>query len=112
MTRYLAFSGEFGYSLDLHRYRRDMDPLADFLLNIKEGHCERYAGGLTLMLRSLGIPARVVKGYRGVDHLGEGKYMVRQSQAAYLGSKLLVGDETEGRFWLTLDPTPTSGTNR
>ncbi len=81
LTNYLTQSGEFGYSLDLHRYQMNLDPLADFLLNVKEGHCERFAGGLNLMLRSLGIPARVIKGYRGVEPLEEGRYLVRQRQA-------------------------------
>ena len=107
LTRYLAFSGEFGYSLDLQRSRRDMDPLADFLLNVQEGHCERYAGGLTLMLRSLGIPARVVRGYRGLEHLGEGTYVIRQSQA-HSWVEALVEDDAKTNFWLTLDPTPST----
>ncbi len=102
LTSYLAYSGEFGYSLERIRHRMDMDPLADFLLNVKEGHCERYAGGLTLMLRSIGIPARVVKGYRGLEHLGQGHYLVRQSQAHSWVEALLPDSQ-----WLTLDPTPT-----
>ena len=104
LANHLAFSGEFGYSLDLHRRQMNMDPLADFLLNVKEGHCERYAGGLTLMLRSLGIPARVVKGYRGLESLDPGHYLVRQSQA-HSWVQALVEDGGQAS-WLTLDPTP------
>jgi hypothetical protein len=106
LTRYLAFSGEFGYSLDLRRRYMDVDPLADFLLNVKEGHCERYAGGLALMLRSLGIPARVAKGYRGADNLDGGHYLVRQRQA-HSWVQVLVGENPQAD-WLTLDPTPLS----
>jgi hypothetical protein len=109
LMRYLAFSGDFGYSLDLRRHQFNMDPLADFLLNVKEGHCERYAGGLTLMLRAVGIPARVVRGYRGLDHLGNGVYLVRQNQA-HSWVQALVDDanDEDVKWWLTLDPTPSS----
>jgi hypothetical protein len=111
LTRYLAFSGDFGYSLYLQRRQMSLDPLADFLLNVKEGHCERYAGGLTLMLRSLGIPARVIKGYRGLDYLDDGHYVVRQNQA-HSWVQALITAET-GDCWLTLDPTPaTERTNK
>lgn len=37
----------------------------DFLFNTKEGFCEHYAGAMTFLLRSAGIPARVVVGYQG-----------------------------------------------
>jgi transglutaminase-like putative cysteine protease len=106
LTRYLAFSGEFGYSLYLERRQMNLDPLADFLLNVKEGHCERYAGGLTLMLRALGIPARVTKGYRGLDPLEEGRYVVRQNHG-HSWVQALIRDGN-GEQWLILDPTPGS----
>ncbi len=107
LTQYLAGSGDFGYSLELRRGQLNIDPLADFLLNVKEGHCERYAGGLTLMLRSLGIPARVVKGFRGVQPPERpGVYVIRQNQAHSWVQALAEDDGKD--MWLTLDPTPSS----
>lgn len=41
------------------------DPLRDFLTSKREGHCEYFATATTLYLRSIGIAARVVVGYRG-----------------------------------------------
>ncbi len=112
LTKYLAMSGLFRYSLDLRRKDYNADPTSDFLLNTKQGHCERYASGLALMLRSLGIPARVVKGYR--DHekkIGpegedpaESEYLIRQTQAHSWVQALVVEDGHW--FWLTLDATP------
>ena len=78
---YLALSGEFGYTLDQRREDLSADPAVDFLCNVHAGHCERYASGLTLMLRGCGIPARVVKGFRGAEHQADGVYVVRQSDA-------------------------------
>src|SRR5262249_8357698 len=81
----------------------------DFLLNVKQGHCERFAAGLALMLQSVGVPTRLVKGYRGAEHQENGVYHVLQSHAhswvEALVERPTAGGKTE-RFWLTLDPTP------
>lgn len=108
ICEYLNSSGTYTYSLILRRKNTKIDPMVDFLLNVREGHCERYASGLTLMLRSLGIPCRLIKGYRGADPQGEmGRYQVRFSQA-HSWVQVLVPGESPGSFrWLTLDPTPT-----
>jgi transglutaminase-like putative cysteine protease len=109
LTAYLATSGEYSYTLDLQRVDPTLDPTLDFLWNSKQGHCHRYAGGLTLMLRSLGIPARIVKGFRGANSLGDGAYLVRQNQAHSWVEVLLLRPGKEGEAemrWLTLDPTP------
>ncbi|HTU91511.1 MAG TPA: transglutaminase domain-containing protein, partial [Gemmataceae bacterium] len=130
LTDYLANSGEYTYSLELTRHNRTIDPVLDFLINVKQGHCERYAAALALMLRSVGIPARVVKGFHGCDKLGNGQYVVRHSHAhawveALVPHKEGRGARGEGREntgflsrlsplasrpssldWLTLDATP------
>jgi hypothetical protein len=67
------------------------------------------------MLRSVGIPARVVKGFRGCEHLGHGHYVVRHRHA-HAWVEILVprrsSDEArEFVFeWLELDPTPAAST--
>jgi hypothetical protein len=109
LCRYLATSGQYAYTLNLQRYRRDLDPTLDFLFHLKQGHCERFAGALALMLRSLGIGARVVTGFRGADHLGDGHYVVRQSHAHSWVETLVPSHNRPDRLeWLTLDPTPSA----
>jgi len=111
---YLALSGEYAYNLNLEHQDSNLDPTEDFLLNVKQGHCERFATGLTLMLRSAGIPCRLVVGFRGADAKNplepdNGWYVVRQSHA-HAWVEALVGQENaEGKMelrWLTLDPSP------
>ncbi len=112
---YLSLSGEYAYNLNLERSDHDVaDPIEDFLCNVKQGHCERVATGLTLMLRSAGIPCRLVVGFRGADAKNplepdNGWYVVRQSHA-HAWVEALVGQENaEGKMelrWLTLDPSP------
>ena len=76
--------------------------------NVKEGHCERFAGALALMLRSEGVPARIVIGFHGADSAGEGRYLVRHSHAHGWVEVLVQRPIQNGREWrwLTLDPTP------
>jgi transglutaminase-like putative cysteine protease len=110
LTDYLAGSGEFTYSLRLTRQDMELDPVLDFLINLKQGHCERYASALALMLRSVGVPARVVKGFRGADSEGDGSYIVRHSHA-HAWVELLVPGRQPEQFdfdWLVLDPTPSA----
>jgi transglutaminase-like putative cysteine protease len=109
LCEYLASSGEFTYSLLLRRHDERIDPTLDFLTNVKQGHCERFASALALILRSQGIPARVVQGFRGAEHQGDGKYVVRQSDAHSWVEALVPARALGGRrAWLTLDPTPSS----
>lgn len=106
ITRHFASSGEYLYSLNRKRVDMHIDPNVDFLTNVKEGHCERYASGLALTLRALGIPARVVHGFHG-NELGEdGVYRVRFTHA-HSWVQALVPAAKGGEFdWLLLDGTP------
>ena len=52
----------YGYSLDLKA--TGSDPLADFLFNVKEGHCEYFASSMAIMLRTQGIATRIVNGFQ------------------------------------------------
>ena len=82
LTVYLARSGEYTYTLDLRRQDANIDPVMDFLVNVKAGHCERFASALALMLRSQGVPSRVVVGFRGRrERSDDGAYVIRQNQA-------------------------------
>jgi hypothetical protein len=108
LADHLSSSGEYSYSLTQRRESVDLDPVLDFLVNVKEGACERYAAALTLMLRSVGIPARIVKGYRGAEYRGGGSYEVRQSHAhAWVEAVVpALGKEGQALEWIALDPTP------
>jgi hypothetical protein len=61
---------------------RDVDPLEYFLFTSKQGYCEYFASAMGDMLRSIGIPTRLVQGY-GPGTFDEklGRYIVRESDA-------------------------------
>lgn len=125
LMRYLL-GEDFTYSLDAALIREKsnpgLDPVEDFFANHKTGYCAYYASALTLMLRSQGIPARIVVGYKGGEYNEiAGHYVIRSRDAhawveAYLRPEDLAGiSDAEVRdidspagAWLRLDPTPSS----
>jgi protein-glutamine gamma-glutamyltransferase len=93
----------YAYSLDLTGIRKldGQDPLAAFLTDFKRGHCEYFAGAMTLMCQSLGLQARMVVGFKCDEYNDIGHYyIVRQSQA-HAWVEVLGGDGV----WHTFDPT-------
>jgi hypothetical protein len=116
LSRHLSSSGEFRYSLKLERNRPDLDPVEEFLLHSRTGHCNRYSSALVLMLRSLQIPAQLVVGYRSFEPAGNGVFEVRHSDAHSWVEVMVVrysNKPAHGLFsgdmtfhWLSLDPTP------
>lgn len=58
-----------------------IDPLEDFISEHKEGHCEYFSGGLALLLRAIGVPARVVVGYATYPDSDGKPTIIRQSDA-------------------------------
>ncbi|MGH9645490.1 MAG: transglutaminaseTgpA domain-containing protein, partial [Bryobacteraceae bacterium] len=72
---------DYGYTLELLP-APVADPLATFLFARKKGHCEYFASAMAVMLRTLGIPARVVTGFLGgVYNPMTGWQVVRASDA-------------------------------
>lgn len=107
LEKFLRLDGGFRYSLRAEIKDASLDPIEDFLFNRKAGHCEYYASALTLMLRSLKIPARVVCGFTSPEWNPMGQfYQVRQCHA-HSWVECYLPDGT----WLQLDATPPEGRN-
>jgi transglutaminase-like putative cysteine protease len=90
---------DFRYSTSFNR-PPGHDPIADFLLENRQGHCEYFAGAMVLLARAAGVPARVVTGYRVAERSPWGYLMVRRRHA-----HAWVEAWVDGR-WATFDPTP------
>jgi hypothetical protein len=92
----------YRYSLRLRGAAQGKDPVAAFLFDAKKGHCEYFASAMTVMLRQIGIPARLVNGFRSGEYnpIG-GNRIVRQRHAH---------SWVEAYFppygWVEFDPTP------
>jgi transglutaminase-like putative cysteine protease len=92
---------DYAYTLELPD-REVTDPLANFLFARRKGHCEYFASSMAVMLRSLGIPARLATGFQsGVYNPVSDLWLVRASDA-----HSWVEAWIPGYGWTTFDPTP------
>jgi transglutaminase-like putative cysteine protease len=111
----------FAYSLEPETRDPAIDPVEDFIKNNPRGDCEYFASALALMLRTQGIPSRIVVGFKAGDYNEVGNfYQIQQLHAhawveAYLAPGEIPPAERPDGFpadttagWLTLDPTPTA----
>jgi transglutaminase-like putative cysteine protease len=104
--------GDFTYTLDRHSTPRAQSVLLDFLFVHREGHCEFFASAFVVLARVLGIPARLVAGYRVVEHNGFGGYAVVRAKHAHAWAEAYVpggSDPTRPAFEV-FDATPAAPT--
>ncbi|HEX7310540.1 MAG TPA: transglutaminaseTgpA domain-containing protein [Gaiellaceae bacterium] len=95
-------TGGFKYTTHPPRSRT---PLLDFVLHTKRGYCQHFAGAMALMLRYLGIPARVAEGFvSGTYDPGTHTWTVTDHDA-----HAWVEVWFAGYGWLPFDPTPGRG---
>jgi protein-glutamine gamma-glutamyltransferase len=89
-----------GYTYSLNPPQGSGHPLEVFLTT-KIGYCEHFASAMALMLRTVGVPARMVVGYLGGDFNPTGNYYLVSQRSAHAWVEAYVGGG-----WLRLDPTP------
>jgi protein-glutamine gamma-glutamyltransferase len=99
LTRFLART--YRYTLALSR-QTELEPIEEFLFVRRSGNCEYFASALAVMLRTLGIPARLVNGFQRGEWNPYGRYfMIRQRDA-----HSWVEVHLHGVGWTTFDPSP------
>jgi len=104
---FIGASSTFVYSTDVPEPRGDQ-ALRDFLFDHQIGYCEHYAAAMAVMLRSVGIPARVAVGFlpgavvEAADGPGEPATFRVSTTDAHAWVEVLF----EGSGWVRFDPTP------
>ena len=89
------------YSLEL-TWDPGEQPLSTFLFEARAGHCEYFASSMAILLRTVGIPTRMVNGFLAGEYNSIGNsYIVRQSDA-HSWVEVFV----PGQGWIDFDPTP------
>ena len=79
--------------------------LTDFILRTRAGYCQHFAGAMALMLRYVGVPARVAVGFSsGTYDAKRGVWTVTDHDA-----HAWVEVWFRGYGWLPFDPTPAAG---
>ena len=78
-------------------------PLAHFVAEGRRGYCQQFAGSMALMLRLLGIPARVAAGFTSGTYEDGGWTVTDHNAHAWVEAWF------PGYGWLAFDPTPGRG---
>jgi len=94
-------SHNFRYSLDVP-LTEQAHPLEEFLFTRKTGYCEHYATAMVIMLRTIGIPARLVTGFLATEWNEYGNYYLVRQQDAHAWVEIHLPHSG----WVMMDPTP------
>ncbi len=91
--------GDYTYTLEPGPYAGHA--IDEFWLDRKLGFCEHFASAFVVVMRAMGVPARLVTGYQGADAVAQdGWYVVRQSNA-HAWTEIW----QPGVGWVRVDPT-------
>lgn len=99
VQQYLT-SADFTYQLNSPGPPSGQDFVDYFLFDSKVGRCEQYASSMVVLLRELGIPSRLVSGYRVGDKNDQGQWVYRENQA-----HTWVEAYFPGHGWIPFEPT-------
>lgn len=101
LQRALSMFGAAPFRYTLEPPLLGRDSVDEFLFDTRAGFCEHYSSALVVLMRALGVPARVVTGYQGAERNPvDGYWTVRQADAHAWAEVWL-----EGRGWTRVDPT-------
>jgi hypothetical protein len=82
-----------------------LNSLEDFLFDKKEGHCERFASSLALLLRMHNIPTRIAIGYVPGPQSRFSEWRQVRFKDAHAWTEAWFAD----KGWVTFDATPGGG---
>lgn len=95
----------FRYTLTPPAQPENVDFVANFLLNTKEGYCTYFASAMTVLCRMAGLPARYVEGYLAEPDAGGIARVTGRNGHAWTEVYF------SGFGWLTFDATPGQGSS-
>lgn len=90
-----------GYSYTLEPPLTGRDAVDGFLFDTKAGFCEHFAGAYVVLMRAMGVPARVVTGYQGGERNPLDGYLVVRQSDAHAWAEYW----TQQAGWRRVDPT-------
>ena len=103
LESWLRSTGGFKYTT--HPPLSGSDPLLAFVVDTKRGYCQHFAGAMALMLRYLGVPARVAEGFVSGVYDGDTRTWTVTDHDAHAWVEVWF----TGYGWLPFDPTPGRG---
>ena len=98
-------TGAYTYTLEPGTYggpgTTGNDAIDEFWLDRKLGFCEHYASAFVVIMRALGVPARIVTGYQGTDTEPQDGYWIVRQRNAHAWAEIWQA----GTGWIRIDPT-------
>jgi transglutaminase-like putative cysteine protease len=103
LVRWFRVSGGFRYTN--RPAETSAPPLVGFVAQTRAGYCQQFAGAMALMLRYVGVPARVAVGF------SSGRYDTKHHRWVVTDHDAHAWVEAwfRGYGWLPFDPTPSQG---
>lgn len=102
-------ANDFLYTLSPGRYGEDSPHVIDeFWLDRRLGFCEHFASAFVVLMRAMGVPARIVTGFQGWDAEPQDGYLVVRNANAHAWAEFWV----DGKGWVRSDPTAAVAPNR
>lgn len=99
-------SNAFQYTLEPES--RGPDSVDQFLFVSRKGFCEHFATAFTLLMRTAGVPTRIVGGYQGGRWNDVGKFLTVRQSDAHVWCEVWL----QGQGWLRVDPTMVASPDR
>lgn len=93
-------NGDFVYSTDVDG-GVDADSLLEFLTRSRIEFCQHYSSAMAILVRTLGVPARIGVGFRSGTRQEDGSYLVKTTDA-----HVWVEVQFAGYGWLQFEPEP------
>ncbi len=93
---------DYRYTLATPPAPAGIDPVDYFLFDTRYGYCEMFATAAALMLRSQGIPTRLVTGYAPGDYNSTLDQTIVRESDAHAWIEVFF----PGHGWVPVDPTP------
>jgi transglutaminase-like putative cysteine protease len=96
-----SYLRQFRYSTRVKQPPPDRDWVDYMLFESQEGYCDYYAAAMAVMLRSVGIPARVVSGFAPGDKDVSGEFIVVRESHAHSWTEAFF----PGYGWINFEPS-------
>ncbi len=96
-----SYLRQFRYSTRVKQPPPDRDWVDYMLFESKEGYCDYYAAAMAVMLRTLGIPARVASGFAPGDRDPSGEFIIVRESHAHSWTEAYF----PGYGWINFEPS-------